>query len=83
MPARGHGLPRQSPPRFGYARPVLPGKRTHAGRPDRAALGQQETCSGAAARIRSESGLGGRGPGQDTNCWRAELAGMILKNLSG
>jgi len=36
-----------------------------------------------AKQMPNDSGLGGRGPGQDTNCWRAELAGMILKNLSG
>ncbi len=35
----GQTRPRRSPPRFGYARPVLPGKRTHAGRPDRGSLG--------------------------------------------
>jgi len=28
--------PRRPPPWLAYVRPVLPGKRTHAGRPDRA-----------------------------------------------
>jgi hypothetical protein len=39
MAAQGQTRPRRPPPRFAYARPVLPSKRTHAGRQDRGRLG--------------------------------------------
>src|SRR5258708_30755334 len=39
MSYMGQTRPRRPPPRFAYARPVLPSKRTRAGRPDRGSLG--------------------------------------------
>ncbi len=35
----GQTRPRRPPPRHAYARPMLPSKRTHMGRPDRGSLG--------------------------------------------
>src|SRR5260370_35899390 len=45
MAEMGQTRPRRPPPWRAYAPPVLSSKRTHAGRPDQAALGQIRTYS--------------------------------------